>query len=180
LLGMVILEATGDAWRDQIEDRVLIPLQLDQTESPTDSWGDIVPGYLASHDQTDAVHPTAFGAAGCMTSTVLDQVAWGAASLGSELLDPDEQDARVADPLVIGGPYSYGLGILLRELEDGTEVAHNGALPGYVAWTGYLPDREIALAMTSNTWAVDPDTGQASIDWSVPVTEALWEVVLGL
>ena len=180
LLGMVILAATGDPWRDQVDDRLLEPMGLEQTDSPSDDWGDIIPGYLGTSDQTDAVHATAFGAAGCMTSTVVDQVVWASSSLGVDLLEPAEQDARTADPLVIGGPFSYGLGVLLRDLEEGTEIAHNGALPGYVAWTGYLPDRGIGLAMTANTWAIDPDSGQYSIDWSVPVSEALWEVVLGL
>ena len=179
LLGMVILAATGDDWRTEVAARLLAPLELTSTGSPTDTWGDIVPGYLSGIDQTDAVHPTAFGAAGCMTSTALDQVKWGAASLGSDLLEEAEQEARIEDPLPIGGPFSYGLGVLLWDHLGGVEIAHNGALPGYIAWTGYHPGEGAALAMTANAWSIDPDTGQVVYDWSVPASEALWEVVLG-
>ncbi len=179
LLGMVILAATGDDWRTEVTDRLLVPLDLADTDMPTDGWGDIVPGYLSGIDQTDAVHPTAFGAAGCMTSTVLDQVEWGAAALGGDLLEEAEQEARIGDPLPIGGPFSYGLGVLLWDHLGGIEVAHNGALPGYIAWTGHHPEEGAALAMTSNVWSIDPDTGQYDHTWSVAASEALWEVVLG-
>ena len=179
LQGMVIAEATGEGWRAEVDGRLLEPLDLADTSAPTDGWGDIVQGYLSGGEQIDAVHPTTFGAAGCMTSTVLDQVEWGAAVLGSDLLDEAEADARVADPQPIGGPYSYGLGVLLWDHLGGVEIAHNGALPGYIAWTGYRPDEGIALAVTANTWVVDPDSGQYDHTWSVEVSEALWEVVLG-
>jgi D-alanyl-D-alanine carboxypeptidase len=179
LLGLVILAATGDDWRAQVEARLLAPLGLADTELPDDTWGDIVTGYLAGIDQIDAIHPTAFGAAGCMTSTVLDQVAWGATVLGSDLLEEAEQEARIADPLPVGGPFSYGLGVLLWDHLGGVEIAHNGALPGYIAWTGYRPDEQATLALTSNSWVIDPDSGQYDHGWSVALSEALWEVVLG-
>ena len=179
LLGLVIVAASGVDWRAQVETRLLAPLELVATDSPDDTWGDIVPGYLSGNDQTDTVHPTTFGAAGCMTSTVLDQVVWGASSLGSDLLEPAEREARTEDARSIGGPYSYGLGILLWDHLGGVEVAHKGALPGYTSWTGFRPDEGIALALTANSWVTDPDSGQYDPQWSVPLSEALWEVVLG-
>ena len=180
LLGLVVDAATGLSWESEMEQRLLVPLGLDSTRLPdfTDGWGDVVPGYIEGVDYTDTVHPSAASAAGCLVSTAEDLVMWSSEYFGGDVLDANEAGARVEDPIPVGGPFSYGLGVLIVDDVDGLEWGHNGALNGYASWVGYRPMEGIAISFLTNSWWVDPDTGSLDYQWPLYAVPVLWEVVL--
>jgi D-alanyl-D-alanine carboxypeptidase len=168
LLGLIIEGATGRSWRDEVNERVIEPLHLDNTmlPEPGDASipGNYAHGYAATAEAVidiTAVDPSMAGAAGggALVTTVSDLARFLNAVLSGELF----QNAGTLDHMLTfidapdqGGQVGYGLGMQKYVLPDGTEVIGNlGMTAGYVAFVGYLPAQEITIAAAMN-WMDDP------------------------
>lgn len=130
LLGEVVAEVTGQPFEQVMQERILTPLQLDDTRYLTtpDDWSGPHPtGYQP--DDNGKLRPqennfTVLGPAGAMTSTLPDLCRWGNALGSGELLSETAQkDRLVGQPLDKGPEYDqYDLGI--------------GELEGWIGHTG--------------------------------------------
>jgi len=164
LLGLVIEGATGRSWRDEVTERVIEPLHLENTLLPEP--GDVsIPGnhargYAATSGgvlDITAVDPSMAGAAGggALVTTVSDLARFLDAVLSGELF----QNAGTLDDMLVfidapdqGGQVGYGLGMQRYVLPGGTEVIGSlGMTAGYVAFTGYLPAQDITIAAAMNS-----------------------------
>lgn len=179
LLGMVAEAVVGVSWADQVRERHLVALGLDDTEVPSDDWGDIVQTYYGAHVLDDLVSPSGIGAAGNMTATVADLAAWGEAFGRGDLLSADtfasQQESRT---MIARGFAWYGLGMMMvgDALDDPElELGHNGAFNGSAGWVGYRPSRGTTLALLGNTWR---RTG-TTVDYQYPLTWSrdLWALI---
>jgi D-alanyl-D-alanine carboxypeptidase len=169
LLGLVIEEATGRSWREVVRDRVIEPLDLENTSLPEP--GDPSIGSNAAHgyelmggelrDVAD-VDPSMADASGghALVTTTKDLTVFIHALLAGELFERPETleemlrfvEATDENPYLVG----YGLGIERYELPGGVEmIGHLGATAGYLAYTGRLPAQQIDVSMVI-TNAGDP------------------------
>ncbi len=179
LLGMVVKAATGMSWDEQVRQRFLEPLGLDDTEIPTENWGEIVPCHINGTDYTDSIHPTAGSAAGGITSTSADLARWGEAFGSGENLGDEVFALQTENPWDLGSDFFYfGLGVLMMGdgLEDPElELGHNGALNGAAGWMGHRPGRGGTMVVLGNFWAYS--SGSYDYQYPMSLSLRLWEAV---
>ena len=119
LIGQAVSAVAGADFPAVLEQRILTPLGLTNTEYPltANDWSGPHPtGYQPNADgqlEAQVNNFTVFGPAGQMTSTVPDLCRWGSALGQGELLTPATQQARIqGQPLAKGPDYDiYALGI---------------------------------------------------------------------
>lgn len=151
ILGLIVEALRGQPLETVIQERILDPVGLAETEFPTtpDIPAPGTHGVLVLIDdnldplQTQSINvsPSAFWAAGAMTSTVGDLERWVPVLAEGSLLSPGLQAERMTlVPIPIANvfapfpgsdaatlPAGYGLGLFAA----GGYVGHNGDVPGF-------------------------------------------------
>ncbi len=183
LLGMIIEQATGQSWREQVRSRILEPLDLENTvvRDPGDTsmpdghahgYGDVGSGVV---DVTYA-DPSMAGAAGgnAIVSTTADLARFLDAVLAGGLF---QNPATLAEMMTFvdapdeqGFPYWYGLG-LERYIfpEDIIVIGHGGGAVGYGSVMYHAPDYGITIVASGNFFDLAP----AYVDLLMPALEEL-------
>lgn len=162
LLGMIIEEAAGRPWRQEIEDRVLEPLGMDRTYLPGDA-----PTLRSPHanayerypsgeqvDVTEVIIPDS----GAYVSTTADVNRLFQGLLGGELL-PEAMLAEMQDTVPVGEEMEvfwpdagYGLGLMSRPLScGGSYWSHEGGESGYITLNGATDDGGRAVTVSMST-----------------------------
>jgi D-alanyl-D-alanine carboxypeptidase len=159
LLGAVVEKATGEPFADVIRERILTPLQLDDTQYTPDvsEWSDPHPTGYVLDDGEPVGQPdnlSIFGPAGSMVATIDDMRVWGTALATGALLTPETQAERLmGSPLEVGPPYDiYALGIG----ETQGWWGHNGEGLGFTAAVFHNPDTSATIAVFMNLSNVEP------------------------
>jgi CubicO group peptidase (beta-lactamase class C family) len=141
LLGAVLQRATGVAWAELIQHRLLTPLGMTRTSyHPADPFA---PGYVV-HPWLDTLREEprsdtgAMAPAGQLWSTPADLTKWAAF-----LADPDPAVLNPATLREMCAPVvmndldtwsgAHGLGVELYRSGDRVYVGHSGSMPGYLA-----------------------------------------------
>jgi D-alanyl-D-alanine carboxypeptidase len=180
LLGLVIEEATGRSWRDEMTDRVIVPLELASSALPAPGDRSLggphahgyaeVDGTLLDVTTTD---PSMAGAAGgnALVTSVHDLVRFLDALLAGRLFQRSETlEAMLDFQPAEGEPgqVGYGLGLLQRVLPGGIEtIDHLGGAVGYTAYVARLMRQEMTVALAINATSADPSP------FILPVLETL-------
>jgi D-alanyl-D-alanine carboxypeptidase len=168
LAGLVVERVTGWRLANQLEQRILQPLGLDDTELPTtqrEVAGPHVRGYAPPDedwrvsdgparlvDVTEMDTSWAW-AAGAMVSTTADLARFYQALLGGQLLTPKllKQMRTTVDASRVGHGTRYGLGLEVLRLGCGVELwGHGGSLEGYGTTAFSTPDADRQLVMAIN------------------------------
>ena len=177
MLSLAAEAAAGMPWRHALAERVLTPLDLSDSTAPEpgSGWGAAVPTWMGESPFPVIMDPSGAGAAGCMVADADDVARWTRARFGGAFLSPQLTEEQIADPSPLGGPFFMGLGALI--LDDSSvalEYGHNGALNGYVGWSGYRPDIDASMGLLGNAWGAGNPP-----DYSYPATLHLdlWAVV---
>jgi D-alanyl-D-alanine carboxypeptidase len=156
LAGMIIEAVTGNTWAQEVERRIITPLNLKHTSVPN---GAQMPdphakGYHqfergGSLVDTTVLDPSAGGAGGAIISTTADMNRFFRALLDGELL-ASELLAEMQDTVPSqDGRYGLGLGWSPLSCGDGY-WRHGGAVPGYASAEGFTEDgRGVVLSMSS-------------------------------
>ncbi len=148
LAAMIIHEATGRSWAREVNDRIIRPLGLEDTSTPSTFpaiRGPHARGYASfgadtSIDVTE-LNPSMAVGSGSIISTAHDLNRFYAALLGGELLEPAELDEMTATMPAPELGVDYGLGLAEIPLScGGSFFGHRGELLGYIAWAGATPD----------------------------------------
>jgi D-alanyl-D-alanine carboxypeptidase len=156
LLGMIIQRVTGHSPAEEIEQRILRPLRLQDTSFPADAVTLPAPGAHGYLPGTGTVpvdvttwNPSAAGAAGAIISTASDLSRFYRALLTGDLLPP-AQLTQMLTTVDIGGGAGYGLGVIELPTPCGPAIGHNGAVFGYITDVFTTPggDRQVILAST--------------------------------
>ncbi|MEO3751175.1 serine hydrolase domain-containing protein [Streptomyces sp. B6B3] len=149
LAGMIIHEVTGRSWAQEVNSRIIRPLDLADTSTPTTFpfvRGPHAHGYAAFGTDTTIdvteLNPSMAVASGSIISTTHDLNRFYAALLDGRLLEPAEVDALTATvPAPELDPARYGLGLAEIPLScGGSYYGHRGELLGYTTWVGVTPD----------------------------------------
>jgi D-alanyl-D-alanine carboxypeptidase len=167
LLGQIIEEVTSRSYGEEIERRIIQPLQLHHTSLPgTDPRirGPHPHGYVPTQpdgemhlrDYTE-MNPSVMGAGGEMISTTADLNRFFAELLGERLL-PGHLLHEMRTPGVEGGK-KYGLGLAWQDTSCGVRVYGNdGDALAYQSWSYSTEDqdRQVTVALTPD-FRGDPD-----------------------
>jgi len=172
LLGMVINQVTGHTWREEVRERIIEELNLENTLLPEPGEivipDDHIRGYIPMGGQlidATGIDPSMAGAAGghALVTTDEDLTLFVDAVLAGELFQNIEtleemMTFKETDPY--GMPsipgveweyYGYGLGLEKWVLPGGVElIGHAGTTAGYTATVYYLPAQDITIALAWN------------------------------
>ncbi len=151
LAAMIIHRVTGRSWAQEVNRRIIRPLDLRETSVPGDSVS--VPGpharsYSAFGTGTaidvTVLDPSMAVGSGSLVSTTRDLSRFHSALLGGRLLGPaqlDEMTTTVSAPGIGMPGVRYGLGLGELPLPcGGTYFGHPGELLGYRSWSGVTAD----------------------------------------
>lgn len=167
LLGLVLEKVTGKPIDQLYQQKIIGPLDLEETSFPGTSsaipepydHGYTLQGKSSGQKPIDSTHwsPSEAWTAGEMISTVDDLLVYGRAlGTGKGLLSPEAQkerlDSFVSDVPPLNQPplkgdlaYSIGLG------KDHGWVGHNGEIPGYNTYLFYHPDIDAVVVVLVNS-----------------------------
>jgi D-alanyl-D-alanine carboxypeptidase len=156
LLGLIVEQATGHAYADQLHARILEPLGLADTfYAATEP----VPGGKADAYQlidgelvnVSAVSLSAPGTAGGMVSTTRDLTRFAEALFGGELLRPATL-AEMTTFIPSGRPgLEAGMGVFRWHVPGGALVGNSGDGVGSAARMYQPVDTDLTLALVANT-----------------------------
>lgn len=164
LIGLLINEATGRSWREEVRQRVIEPLKLDHTLLPEPGDlsipGNYSHGYYPMNDSlldvTD-VDPSMAGAAGgsALVTNAPDLVRFLDALLAGELFENretlDDMLTFVEAPHDSQLPYAYGLAVEKFTLPSGVEMmGHAGGTAGFYSVVYHLPALKTTVAAMVN------------------------------
>jgi D-alanyl-D-alanine carboxypeptidase len=152
LLGLVVEKVSGQTAAHYLEQHIFKPLGMNHTVLPTNA---AIPtpyahGFTAqtlSGKVADSTHwnPSGAWTAGAVITTIGDLAIWANAVGTGALLSPRAQRERLTFvPVGAGLPGGYGLGV-------GTKngwILHDGQIPGYSSFLGYLPALHAVLVVS--------------------------------
>ncbi|MGH0589399.1 serine hydrolase domain-containing protein [Bacillus mycoides] len=169
LLGILIEKVTGNSYAEEIENRIIEPLELSNTFLPGNS--SVIPGtkHARGYIQLDGAsepkdvtyyNPSMGSSAGDMISTADDLNKFFSYLLGGKLLK--EQQLKQMLTTVPTGEDAlgrYGLGIYETNLPNGVSIwGHGGSIPGFVTFAGGTLGGKHTLAVNLNSLNADsPD-----------------------
>ncbi|UCF33895.1 MAG: beta-lactamase family protein [Phycisphaerales bacterium] len=163
LVGMIIEQVTGRTYYDELTDRILRPLTLDET-SPADRPD--LPGLVSGYTSPDnifsmpeevavngryAVNPQLEWTGGGLIGTARDLARWAWLLYGRHVLaDTSIVQLLEGVPTDETSGTSYGLGVFIRNGDLGLTLGHAGWVPGYVSQMTYYADHGVAVAVQVN------------------------------
>jgi D-alanyl-D-alanine carboxypeptidase len=169
LLGLVVEVATGERWEDQITDRIVQPLGLndtgpyDQPPSPVRGYekesGDIIDTSSHSHSENS-------WAAGALVSSAPDVAAFADALWHGDLVDAAHRDLLlVPDPATGATDWFRSLGLRIDLIDGETNVGHQGKSVGYRSDWSSRGNRDVTIVVMHNGgWGPARE-----------ITEVLWD-----
>ncbi|WP_420685899.1 serine hydrolase domain-containing protein [Bacillus cereus] len=169
LLGILIEKVTGNSYAEEIENRIIEPLELSNTFLPGNS--SVIPGtkHARGYIQLDGAseskdvtyyNPSMGSSAGDMISTADDLNKFFSYLLGGKLLK--EQQLKQMLTTVPTGTDELGdsgLGIFKMKLSNGVSIWwHGGTIPGFLTFAGGTLGGKHTLAVNLNSLKADsPD-----------------------
>ncbi|MFD5824762.1 serine hydrolase domain-containing protein [Lentzea sp. NPDC060358] len=163
--GLLVEELTGKPYATSVEQRILKPLRLKDTEVPgtgLDIRGPHARAYWTVGGQPSEItrlNPSIAWAAGEMISTTQDLDTFVTALVSGKLLAPAQQAELSRTTAVSPG---YGLGLQVETLPCGTKVwGHGGGIPGYSSQLLTTPDTKKRLELNATSAPVPGDPGDA-------------------
>ncbi len=140
--------ASGSSFEEAMREHVLSPLALAATgyEEPSRPARGHVQAGESGHSVVPVdSYPVSRRPSGGLWSTVEDLLRFGACHLTS--------GAELHEPQVAALGAHYALGWWVRKLEDGTTALdHEGSVAGYQSLLLLVPERELVLAVLTNSW----------------------------
>ncbi|MET3202626.1 UNVERIFIED_ORG: D-alanyl-D-alanine carboxypeptidase [Bacillus proteolyticus] len=169
LLGILIEKVTGNSYTEEIENRIIEPLELSNTFLPGNS--SVIPGtkHARGYLQPDGAselkdvtyyNPSIGSSAGDMISTADDLNKFFSSLLGGKLLKEQQLKQMLTTvPTGIAETDGYGLGIYETKLPNGVSIwGHSGGIPGFSTFAGGTLGGKHTLAVNLNNLKADsPD-----------------------
>ncbi len=168
LAGMVIKAVTGNEPRDEIQKRIIEPLNLNDTNFPTDSSisGNYLHGYvhplnIVTRDVTNS-NVQIGGTAGAIISTLDDMATFQRALMTGKLLAPEQLKELKTTVPTGSADKTWGLGIAHTKTPCGTWAwGHNGAVLGYYSEWLISDDGSTQVIHANNEYhLLSPTKGQ--------------------
>ncbi|OKO52658.1 D-alanyl-D-alanine carboxypeptidase [Bacillus toyonensis] len=163
ILGMLIEKITGNSYAEEIEKRIIEPLDLSNTFLPGNS--PVIPGknhargYVKTEGTSElkditSYNPSLANSAGDMISNADDLNKFFSSLLSGKLLKERELKEMLTTVPVEGKAVGdgYGLGIYETKLPNGVSVwGHGGGIPGFTTFAGGVIGGKHTLAVSINS-----------------------------
>ncbi|KAB2385027.1 serine hydrolase domain-containing protein [Bacillus toyonensis] len=163
ILGMLIEKITGNSYAEEIEKRIIEPLDLSNTFLPGNS--PVIPGknHARGYVKTEGTselkdityyNPSLANSAGDMISNADDLNKFFSSLLNGKLLKERELKEMLTTVPVEGKAVGdgYGLGIYETKLPNGVSVwGHGGGIPGFTTFAGGVIGGKHTLAVSINS-----------------------------
>jgi D-alanyl-D-alanine carboxypeptidase len=166
LVGLIIEKITGNELEDEVQNRIIDNLGLENTSFPRDP-GMSAPYAKGYQFDTDAgefvdamvIDPSYTWAAGAMVSNLADLKVWAEALGTGELLSESMQQERLRfhDMVIPGVPDFYydldpGYGLAVEKYDNSNDfIGHSGKTNAYNTQMYYLPSEQAVMITLANT-----------------------------
>ncbi|KIA63304.1 serine hydrolase domain-containing protein [Nocardia vulneris] len=165
--GMLIEKVTGATYVEELQRRVLVPLELSDTYLPGPGERDIRGPHPKGYDEIDGVvtevsriEPSVPWSAGAMVSTGTDLNRFFTALLAGKVV-PAAELPQMRAGVPMGDEtidMSYGLGVGSIRLPCGAEyVGHSGGIYGFLTLSGATPDGRAVTYTFNKAPKSEPD-----------------------
>lgn len=156
LLGVLIERVTGKGYAEVVQEHIFDPVGLEDTTycgereliANRAEGYELVDGELLNDQPLSMDTPFA---AGALCSTVLDLLAWQRALASGEVVSPESYELMTTSGATAEGPYGYGFGLSVSELEGHRKISHGGGINGFVSMLARYPDEDLGIAVLVNT-----------------------------
>ncbi len=159
LLGMIVETIDGRSYGDFVEAELFAPLGLSGTHYGSER--EILPNRAQGYEY-DAASGSFFndalismntpGAAGALVSTAGDLVRWQIALRSGRAVEPASYETMITSTVPTGqGPTRYGFGLMVAEVDGVSVISHGGGIPGFNSVLMTVPERELHIAVISNS-----------------------------
>lgn len=156
LLGAIIEKVSGMPYSKFVEQRIFVPLGMDQTAYEGYERGTVMraaghSGSSGHYKPSAALSMTQPYAAGALVSSVDDLARWDQAVWSGKLLKaPSWQKAFAPGTLAGGAHTTYGYGWMLEKLQGEPTIGHGGRINGYGAYAFHVPAQNVYVAVLTN------------------------------
>lgn len=149
LLQFVLEDITGESYSDQLQKRIIEPLNLQHTYY----GGDIDPSsnealsYRFSGEQWNPAPETDLsipGGAGAIVSTNEEMITFIRALFKGDLVSQHSLDKMTSTG------QRFGIGLIKVPFHDKYAFGHNGGIDGFQSHLSYFPKQDVAIALTTN------------------------------
>ncbi|WP_299667221.1 serine hydrolase [uncultured Polaribacter sp.] len=156
ILGYIIEIVSGKKYSEYIDENFFKPLEMNNSfyESTSDIVKNRAKGYQKQEGKyknanfLDMSNPYA---AGSLISTVDDLYKWNNAVFNYKIVSKSTLDkAHSSYKLKNGELTGYGYGWDLNSIKNNKVILHGGAVSGYLAFSLYIPQKDIFVAVLSN------------------------------
>jgi serine-type D-Ala-D-Ala carboxypeptidase/endopeptidase len=160
LLGQILSLKTGIPYEELVKDRILNVLGMNDTKitlSENEIKNKLPIGHMGGREISTVVIPTVLEGSGSFRSTAADMLKYVSANLGlihTKLDDAMQLTHLITHQAITANPMNYSeyVGMDWRIATNyGIEViSHSGTLPGWNAFVGFIPTRQIGVVALCN------------------------------
>jgi len=157
LLGLIIEKASGLSYAEYVQKNLFARAGMNDSRycSESEIVRNMAHGYdagpkgLVKAQYVDQTWPFS---AGSLCSTAADLVAWNRALHGGKILSADSyRELITPGKLNDGTPMRYAKGLAVADVLGHRAIQHDGAIPGFLASSAYLPDDDLIVVVLVNT-----------------------------
>ena len=161
LLGKIIEVASGQSYKDFIEQHIFKKLKMNQSSY---EGQEIVAHRAAGYEQTEQgfINTSYINmdwpyAAGALISTPTDLNIWFNALSSGKLISKAGYEKMVSPFKLNDGSFSsYGYGLIIKPLNEYTVIKHTGGINGFLAHARYIPEQKLYVAVLANSNHINP------------------------
>ncbi|TAL44003.1 MAG: serine hydrolase [Chitinophagaceae bacterium] len=171
--GVVIEKITGKSWEENLKERILKPLGMDNTNLSTTDMEKSADHSLAFATKDSSIKAISYrnidamGPAGSINSTAKDMAKWLITWInngkynGKEIFPSQYRNDAITIQMATGGGLpgaenpdihisGYGFGWGIRSYRGHYSVEHGGGIDGFISSTGFFPSDSIGIFVVSN------------------------------
>ena len=175
--GVVIEKITGKSWEENMKEKILKPLGMDNTNLSTTDMQKSADHSLAFATKDSSIKAIAYrnidamGPAGSVNSCAKDMAKWLITWInngkyeGKEIIPSSYRNDAITIQMAMGGGApaaenpdvhisGYGLGWMLSSYRGHYRVEHGGGIDGFITTTGFFPSDSIGIFVSSNQGGV--------------------------
>lgn len=173
LLGLIIEQITGNPFGKEIQYRIFNPLEMKNTSFENDSNfpEPHAHGYFyfdsTSAEPTDVtgLNPSWGWSAGAIISTLGDLFKFAKPMATGQLINSNTQNKRLKWGKTMTSPHGEWANVPLRYAfaicDFGGAFGHNGGIPGFNSFMGYIPEKDATIIVLVNMQENKAGTGPA-------------------
>jgi CubicO group peptidase (beta-lactamase class C family) len=171
--GVVIEKITGKSWEENMKEKILQPLSMDNTNLSTTDMEKSADHSLAFVSTDSSVKDISYrnidamGPAGSINSCAKDMAKWLITWInngkynGKEIIPSTHRNDAITIQMAIGGGApgadnpdlhvaGYGFGWMISSYRGHYRVEHGGGIDGFITTTGFFPSDSIGIFVVSN------------------------------